>query len=59
MNVNKMALQEQLVTVRKRIAPPPAAAKLHVIVSDHAASQPDGPCHGHDAPYHDSGDEVT
>jgi len=30
-----------------------------VTVSDHAASQPDGPCHGHGAPYHDSGDEVV
>ncbi|HSF32915.1 MAG TPA: inositol monophosphatase family protein [Candidatus Tectomicrobia bacterium] len=48
------ALQPQTVTVRRRIAPPPAAAKLHATVSDHAASQPDGPCHGYDAPDHDS-----
>jgi hypothetical protein len=57
--VTRPASQEQRVTVRRRIAPPPAAAKLHVTVSDHAASQPDGPCHGHGAPYHDSSDEVA
>jgi hypothetical protein len=34
------------VTVRKEVAPPLAAAQLHVTVSDHAASHPDGPCHG-------------
>ena len=31
--------------VRKEVAPPLAAAQLHVTVSDHAASHPDGPCH--------------
>jgi hypothetical protein len=41
-----LALQPHTVTVRKRIAPLPVAAKLHVTVADHAASRPDGPCHG-------------
>lgn len=50
------ALQEQTVTVRRSITPPPAAAKLHVTVSDHAASQPDGSCHEYRAPHRDSGD---
>src|SRR5262245_22433737 len=39
-----LASPEQAVTVRKEVAPPLAAAQLHVTVSDHAASQPDGPC---------------
>jgi hypothetical protein len=34
-----MGFQPQPVTVSRRIAPPLAAAKLHVIVSDHADSQ--------------------
>lgn len=34
-----MRFQPQPVTVSRRIAPPLAAAKLHVIVSDHADSQ--------------------
>ena len=48
-----MGFQAPAVTVRRRIAPPPAAAKLHVTVFDHAAAQPDGPCHGYCALYHD------
>ena len=34
-----MGLQQQPVAVRRRIAPPPAAAKLYMIVSDYADSQ--------------------
>jgi len=43
------------VPLRRRIAPTRAAAKPRVIVSDHAASQLDGPCHGYTAPYYDKG----
>ena len=34
-----MGFQQQPVAVRRRITPPPAAAKLHMIVSDYADSQ--------------------
>ena len=47
-----LALQAHAVTVRRRMAPPPAAAKLHVTVSDHGVFCPtpqkgifqDSPC---------------
>src|SRR4051794_16391312 len=38
-------------TVERRMAPPPAAAHLHVTVADHPASQPGGPWHRYDASY--------
>jgi hypothetical protein len=50
-----LALQPHTVTVRKRSATLPTAAQLDMTIFDPAASQSDGPCHGHDTPYHDYG----